>query len=217
MATPYLPGRTITVIAGEAIGANIRVKYNSSGNVVICGVGEAHDGITCDDVASGDEVAMMPAGFPGIQKVVMSGTGSVGGLIYGAAAGKASTTVSGLPIGQLEETAADGATCVFLPRQPSRSVTFTPTAVKTAAYTAVNGDMVLCDPSGGAFAVTLPAAVPGELPILVKNNTTSTNAITITRAGSDTIDGATTLAMTTSRQSVMLIPGVAQWHRVVSA
>lgn len=217
MATPYLPGRGITVIAGEAIGSNIRVKYNSSGNVVICGVGEAHDGITLDDVASGEEVAIMPAGQPGTQKVIMSGTGSVGDRIYGAAAGKASTTVSGLPIGQLEETAADGAACVFIPRQPSRSATLTPTAVKTGAYTAVNGELVLCDPSGGTFAVTLPAAVPGELPIIIKNNTTSTTAITVTRAGSDTIDGATTLSMTTSRQSVMLVPGVGTWHRVVSA
>ena len=35
----------------------------------------------------------------------------------------------------------------------------TNTAIKTANYTAAAGDVVLCDPSGGAFAVTLPSAV----------------------------------------------------------
>ena len=32
------------------------------------------------------------------------------------------------------------------------------TTVQTAAYTASPGELVLCNPSGGAFAVTLPAA-----------------------------------------------------------
>lgn len=90
----------------------------------------------------------------------------------------------------------------------------TPTAVKTATYTCAAGELVLFDPSGGAFATTLPAASANSgKRIAFKNTTTSTTAMTVTRAGSDTIDGATTSAMTTSRGKLILISdGVATWH-----
>ena len=90
----------------------------------------------------------------------------------------------------------------------------TPTAVKTSAYTCAGGELVLFDPSGGAFATTLPAASANAgKRIAFKNTTTSTTSMTVTRAGSDTIDGATTSAMTTSRGKLILISdGVATWH-----
>lgn len=90
----------------------------------------------------------------------------------------------------------------------------TPTTVQTANYTAAAGALVLVDPTGGAFAVTLPAASANSgKRIAVKNVGTSTTAVTVTRAGSDTIDGATTSAMTTSRGRLILISdGVATWH-----
>jgi hypothetical protein len=90
----------------------------------------------------------------------------------------------------------------------------TVTAVKTANYIAAANELVLVDPTGGAFAVTLPAASScGGKRIVVKNTGTSTTAVTVTRAGSDTIDGATTSAMTTSRGRLVLVSdGVATWH-----
>jgi hypothetical protein len=108
---------------------------------------------------------------------------------------------------------------VWLEADPSASIgptgpDLTPTTVQTANYTADAGALVLVDPTGGAFAVTLPAASANSgKRIAVKNIGTSTTAVTVTRAGSDTIDGATTSAMTTSRGRLLLISdGVATWH-----
>jgi hypothetical protein len=88
----------------------------------------------------------------------------------------------------------------------------TNTAVKTANYTAAPGDLVRCDPSGGAFAVTLPTVAGDDRMIVIKNVTTSTNAITITPDGSDTIDLAASLVMDVGLQAIILIPdGVTNW------
>ena len=91
------------------------------------------------------------------------------------------------------------------------------TATKTSAYTAAIGEVVKCDPSGGTFAVTLPA-VPTtntlrEVDIIIKNITSSTTTITITPDGSDTIDGAASATITTARGVVKLlgIAGGTDW------
>jgi hypothetical protein len=85
------------------------------------------------------------------------------------------------------------------------------TAVKTSAYTAVVNDRVLVDPSGGAFAVTLPTAVgiAGQS-IGVKNVTDSENAVTISHA-TQTIDGDASYTLNTSRAFVTLVSDGANW------
>lgn len=88
------------------------------------------------------------------------------------------------------------------------------TAVKTANYTAQLGEEVRANPTGGAFAVNLPAIAASNkgLAISVKNVSASGNAITITPAGADTIDGAATLPMTGPRQFVTVISdGTSDW------
>lgn len=88
----------------------------------------------------------------------------------------------------------------------------TPTASKTAAYTAVSGDLVLCNAAGGAFTVTLPTAVAGVL-ISIKKTDSSANAITIARAGSDTIGAtaATSITLALQDQSVTLLGVSGAW------
>jgi hypothetical protein len=91
-----------------------------------------------------------------------------------------------------------------------------PVATKTANFTAAANDLVPCDPSGGAFAVTLPAAasVSAGAEIVVKNVTTSTTAITIARTGSDTIDGGTSATMSNSKGVTYWISdGVSNWMK----
>ena len=63
-----------------------------------------------------------------------------------------------------------------------------------------------CDATGGAFAITLPLAqnLDGRI-IIIKKMDATANAITVTRAGSDTIDGATTFVLTTQYDSVILV------------
>jgi hypothetical protein len=91
------------------------------------------------------------------------------------------------------------------------------TAVKTSNYVASVGEVVKCDPSGGAFAVTLPPVpttnTQREIDIIVKNVTSSTTTITITPDGSDTIDGAASATITTAHGVVRLLalPGGTDW------
>lgn len=63
-----------------------------------------------------------------------------------------------------------------------------PTAEKTGAYTAVSGDLVICDTSGGAFTVTLPAA-PRKGDRVGVSLRLAGNNLTVGRNG-NTIDGA---------------------------
>lgn len=67
-------------------------------------------------------------------------------------------------------------------------------APTTMAYSAAYNEMVLCDASGGTFAVTLPSsagATAGENCVGVTNLTSDTTAISIVPDGTDTINGST--------------------------
>lgn len=89
---------------------------------------------------------------------------------------------------------------------------WTPTPVKTSAYTAAIGEQVLCNPTGGAFTVTLPSAVNLDgRSILVSNRSSSTTAITIDGFGAETINGAATQTIVTAWQTVILIPDGTNW------
>lgn len=84
----------------------------------------------------------------------------------------------------------------------------------TSIQTAAINDAMRCDPSGGGFVINLPAITTfnaGQT-ICVKNITGSTNPITITRAGADTIDGAATRPIVTAFEAVILMSdGVGNW------
>lgn len=72
------------------------------------------------------------------------------------------------------------------------------------------------DPSGGAFAVSLPVSAPANrgLQMTFKNDTGSVTAITLTpNAGAgDTIDGAATFVMNLARQSITIVDtGQGNW------
>lgn len=76
-----------------------------------------------------------------------------------------------------------------------------PTAILTSTDSLADANqLVLVDPTGGAFSVTLPAAagLRGQ-PIVFKNVDTSTNNVTIAAGGGDTIDGSATLVKSGSR------------------
>lgn len=103
---------------------------------------------------------------------------------------------------------------------PRRRVQGPPVPV-TGAYTATFRDeYVPCDPTGGAFAVTLPATAGGGPTspkvgrghrITIKNETSSTNAITITPPGAETVDGAATLVLNTAYGKATLVSTGAGW------
>lgn len=84
----------------------------------------------------------------------------------------------------------------------------TPTAVKTTTYTAVVGDLVVCDVTSG-FTVTLPTAPADKAEIAVKivAPASPANTLTIAAGGSDVFNvasGSTSLTLTRKFQSVWL-------------
>ncbi len=96
----------------------------------------------------------------------------------------------------------------------TRRVFITPPAVrtepavvsKTGNYTVTSQDeVVIVDATSGAVTITLQsAATRGGNPLKVKKIDNTANAVTITRAGSDLIDGATTYVLGTQYAAVML-------------
>lgn len=85
---------------------------------------------------------------------------------------------------------------------------YTVTATKTANYTAADGEVVMCDPSGGGFTVTLPAGNSAKRQqVAVKNDTNSTNTITVDTPGAETIDGVATDSIASARGFTVYISG----------
>lgn len=88
----------------------------------------------------------------------------------------------------------------------------TAVVTKTAIYTATASDhVILCDASGGAFTVTLPAGITGT-EYHVKKIDSSANAVTIDGFGSETIDGDLTVDISTQYESLMFKSDGSNWH-----
>ena len=73
---------------------------------------------------------------------------------------------------------------------------------------------IRADATGGAFAVTLPAALNSQgRQLLIKKVDVSGNAVTVTRAGSDTIEGNNTVSLSSQWDKTHLISnGVDAWE-----
>lgn len=84
-------------------------------------------------------------------------------------------------------------------------------------YTAVIGNVVLWNASGGACIQNLPAAASsfcGQITITKKKTDISIDAITITPNGADLIDGDATLVLTEPGQSATLISDGTGWYTI---
>lgn len=102
---------------------------------------------------------------------------------------------------------------------------YTPTVVTFAQspYTPLIADTVLLvDTSGGAVTISMPLASArltskGYQPLIVKDDVgnAATNAITINRAGAETIDGITAYVIDSNYTSVNLQPKAAGGYDVV--
>jgi hypothetical protein len=81
-----------------------------------------------------------------------------------------------------------------------------------AAYVAKPWEMVLANPTAGAFAVVLPdpRGDNRQAQLVVKNDSVSTNAITL-RCQASTIDAASTRVINTARGFVWLVSDGIEW------
>jgi hypothetical protein len=86
----------------------------------------------------------------------------------------------------------------------------------SASLTGVVQTAYLCDSSGGAFTVTMPAAHAAGDTILVKDSggASQTNAITLATADADTIDGAASDSLQSNYGAVELISDGTNWFIV---
>jgi hypothetical protein len=81
-------------------------------------------------------------------------------------------------------------------------------AVKTSNYTMASSDFaILANAASKALTITLPPASMAGMLVFIKKIDTSTHAVTIARAGTDTIEGATKVSLTGNNQSRTLIAG----------
>ena len=80
-------------------------------------------------------------------------------------------------------------------------------SIKTATFTAANGEGYFANTSGGAFTMNLPAGTAGNIVSVVDyTNTFQTNALTIAPNGSQKIGGiASSIALDTEGQSVTFV------------
>ena len=95
----------------------------------------------------------------------------------------------------------------------SNAATTLAVATKTTTYTATGNDgLLIGDTSGGGFTITLPSAASNPGKVLRFKNI-GTNTLTLARAGSDTIDGATSRTLTVQYEAIELVSdGASAWH-----
>lgn len=98
--------------------------------------------------------------------------------------------------------------------QGNPGVAATQFATKTAAYAVTTSDVVLLgDATTAAFTFTLPTAVGKKGRIwYFKKTDSSTNAITLDGNGAETLDGATTYALTAQHDAILIISDGANWQ-----
>jgi hypothetical protein len=87
---------------------------------------------------------------------------------------------------------------------------------KTANYTATSSDdLILCNASGGAFTITLPAAASntGKV-VLIKKTDSSVNAVTVDGNASETIDGTTTRTLGAQYATLEIVSDGTNWVSV---
>jgi len=92
---------------------------------------------------------------------------------------------------------------------------------KTAAYTITTGDAtktIAVDATSGALTITLPAAASATngFEVTVKKTDSSANAVTIDGNAAETIDGATTLALSNQNDSATLRCDGSNWFVVAT-
>ena len=113
-------------------------------------------------------------------------------------------------------TLASGATQSGFGR--SGTVDWQTSSIKTATFTAANGEGYFCNTSGGAFTVNLPAGSAGNIVSVVDyTNSFQTHALTVTPNGSEKIGGtAASVALSTEGQSVtfVYVDGTEGWKNV---
>jgi len=85
-------------------------------------------------------------------------------------------------------------------------------SVKTANYTAVAGDFILADTSGGVFAITLPASPSEGDAVTIKcGSSAATNNLTVGRNGSTIMGLAENMTVSENNVEFTLVYSGSTW------
>jgi hypothetical protein len=120
-------------------------------------------------------------------------------------AGAALTTIGAVPTTRTVNGKALSANVTLVPGDIGAIVALTPTASKTAAYTASPGELVMCDATSAGFTVTLPTAPVDKTQVGVKKMDSTTNAVTVSRGGTTDVfeSGGNTFTVSTQFRTVV--------------
>lgn len=72
-------------------------------------------------------------------------------------------------------------------------------------------DVVTADASGGAVTITLPDRATVQGKVYTIKRTSASNNVVVSRAGSDTIEGATSKTLGSQYATITLLAGTATW------
>lgn len=97
---------------------------------------------------------------------------------------------------------------------PTVAVTTSPYSV--SGFKEKNGTLYLVNATGGAITMNLPAAATAGkgFTVLIKKTDSAANAVTIARAGSDTIDGQTSFTILSQYDTFILVSDGTNWNVV---
>lgn len=198
-------GRAITAGTGLAGGGTLAADRTIS--VASAGIDTAQladSAVTSAKIADGTIVNADIAAGAAIASSKVAGLGGAASLGVGTSAG----TVAAGDDSRITGAAGLGSN-TFTGVQTGVRI---PYAAKTSTYTVANTDGVI-DCTSGTFTVTLPTAVgiTGQQ-FVIKNS--GTGVITVATTSSQTIDGASTLTLTTRYTSYTVISDGANWKVV---
>lgn len=156
-------------------------------------------------LAQGDTYFYYPKSTTVPSFVLAGGSGNNGAGIQVAL----NPAMAGAPLGYSGAPVLyQGATIPGLPASVANYGNATNITFASSPYSVLSTDYFIgCDATGGAVIVNLPAAALSKRQIIVKKMDSSANACTVTRAGSDLIDGATTVVDAAQYQSFSIYDG----------
>jgi hypothetical protein len=119
-----------------------------------------------------------------------------------------------LPLGTTTTSVAEGTNQYFTgSRARTAARLWTVRAVSANTTAATTDDLITVDASGAARTVNLPALASSQgMRFFVKKIDSSGNAVIIDPNGTETVDGVTTLSITTQYTTVRLVAGASEWH-----
>lgn len=146
-----------------------------------------------------------------IQAAIAEVSGDIDGHISDASGAHAASAISATATSPLTETDVQGQLDEIAGLLGGGNLAVTS---KTANYTVTTSDaIILCDSSGGAFTLTLPAASGNTGKVFqIKKTDSSFLAVTIDGDGSETIDGATTTTVNTEGETLRIVCDGSNWQ-----